>query len=258
MPVKDLPYLRSEDLLARIAARYPEPAWIVLYEVRDGTGFSTAGRRADALALGVWPSRGLQIVGFEVKVSRTDWQRELARPAKAESIARQCDEWWVVSANGAVDGGDVPKGWGWLEADAKGLALRKAHPAKKPAKLEREFLMSVVRSVSRSYVPKSQVHARAEARAEELAALRSTDNRYALEQAKELAGKVEQFEAASGLKISEGWNKPKEVGALVKLALDGQLVHEIRTIARAAEDLGKLVGELEASPLSEALKEARR
>ena len=39
-------------------------------------GFAGGGRYADAIAMNLWPSRGLAVHGFEIKISRGDWQRE--------------------------------------------------------------------------------------------------------------------------------------------------------------------------------------
>jgi len=45
----------------------------------------------------LWPSRGLHLMGFEIKAGRGDWLRELKDPGKAEGIAAYCDQWWVVA-----------------------------------------------------------------------------------------------------------------------------------------------------------------
>ena len=45
----------------------------------------------DAVIMSLWPSRGLELHGVEIKVSRADWKREAADPAKAEAIAAYCD-----------------------------------------------------------------------------------------------------------------------------------------------------------------------
>ena len=42
-------------LAGLIAARYPPPEWAVFFEVSNATGYATS-RRADAIALGIWPS----------------------------------------------------------------------------------------------------------------------------------------------------------------------------------------------------------
>lgn len=91
MAEKEIQHYRSEDLNALVRAKYPGPAYTFLNELRDGTDFHTAGRSADAIAFGTWPSRGLSITGFEYKSYRGDWLNELKKPEKAESIARFCD-----------------------------------------------------------------------------------------------------------------------------------------------------------------------
>lgn len=63
--------------------------------VRDAAGFNVT-RTADVLALGLWPSRGNELHGFEVKVSRADWRKELAQPEKAEGWCQIVDRWWIV------------------------------------------------------------------------------------------------------------------------------------------------------------------
>jgi hypothetical protein len=59
------------------------PEWAYLEKVRDAPGFD-ARRTADAMALGLWHNRGCELHGFEIKVSRADWRRELAELAKAD------------------------------------------------------------------------------------------------------------------------------------------------------------------------------
>lgn len=87
-----------------------------LTHVRDEAGFS-GSRTMDALAMSLWPSRGLALHGFEVKCSRSDWVKELRTPEKAEKLASRCDYWWLVVADPAiVKPGELPEGWGLLVA----------------------------------------------------------------------------------------------------------------------------------------------
>lgn len=80
----------SESVFELLRRRYPAPAWAFLEEVRNQTGYARTIRTADALAMSLYPSRGLHLHGFEVKVSRADWFRELNDPKKAEEIAAYC------------------------------------------------------------------------------------------------------------------------------------------------------------------------
>jgi hypothetical protein len=62
---------------------------------------SMAGRRAD------------NIIGHEIKVSRSDVIAELNDPTKADSWAQFCTRWWLVIPDPAlIDGLPVPEMWG--------------------------------------------------------------------------------------------------------------------------------------------------
>lgn len=102
------------------------PEWAYLEEVRNAPGFD-ATRSLDALAVHLWPSRGHEIHGYEIKCSRSDWLRELKDPHKAEAFAGWCDRFWIVAAPGIVRD-ELPIAWGLLEP--KGSALRVVRQAK--------------------------------------------------------------------------------------------------------------------------------
>lgn len=99
-----------------------------LPHVRNAAGFD-ATRTFDAVAVNLWPSRGLVIHVYEVKVSRSDWRRELAKPDKAEDACRVADRFSIVAPAGAVHDGELPPTWGLIEVrgdgtDAKPWKLR--------------------------------------------------------------------------------------------------------------------------------------
>lgn len=138
------------DLLRR---RYPSPEWALLFEVRNATGYSSrVTRYADAIAMNLWPSRGLEVLGFEIKSYRGDWIRELKDPSKAEVISAYCDHWWIVAANkDVVKPEELPPTWGLLVAQAgekgKLICVRDA-PKLTCKELDRNFVASMLR---RSY-----------------------------------------------------------------------------------------------------------
>lgn len=109
--------MRTGDIKAAMRARYCAPEWALMFEVGDGTGVNQR-RWADAVAMNLWPSRGMEVNGFEIKVSRSDWQRELKNPAKAESVQQYCDRWWIVTAPGIVKDGELPNDSETTAADA--------------------------------------------------------------------------------------------------------------------------------------------
>jgi hypothetical protein len=85
-----------------------------LAQVRNAAGFD-AKRTFDAVAIGLWPSRGHDIHVIEIKVSRSDWLRELAKPDKAEDASKVADRFSVAAPRGVVDIGEVPATWGYIE-----------------------------------------------------------------------------------------------------------------------------------------------
>lgn len=100
---------------------FAPPRYVLLPHVRNSTGYSGQIRTADAVALGMWPSDGMALIGFELKSSRSDWLRELAQPAKREEIGKFCDQWIVVAGGpGIVRISELPAGVGLLEAVPKG------------------------------------------------------------------------------------------------------------------------------------------
>lgn len=77
------------EVVAALRERYPAPEYAFFTEVPDEVGF---GNRMDALAMAMWRSRGLEIHGFEIKCSRSDWLREKKRPHKADGFFSRSGE----------------------------------------------------------------------------------------------------------------------------------------------------------------------
>jgi hypothetical protein len=135
----------TNDLRAMLRAKYPMPEYCLMEEVRDAAGFK-GKRSADAIAMAMWESRGLEILGFEVKASRSDWLRERKNPEKADAIANYCDRWFIVAAPGCVKLEELPEAWGLMEARGKGLAIIKAAPKRvDPHPLTRTFVAAMMR-----------------------------------------------------------------------------------------------------------------
>lgn len=238
-------------MLNLIRKKYPEPAYVVLAEVRDGVGFEKAGREADAMAFGVWPSRGLEVLGFEVKSYRNDWLRELKNPAKAEGIAQYCDQWWLVTEPNVAKLEELPPAWGWYEKSAKDiLKLMKPATVFTAKPLDRTFIMSIVRNVSRSYVAKAQVAEEIEAKAKVMMEQRRQENDFRLENLEALQKRVKVFEEKSGIDLDSEWEWPgEETGKLVKELRDLSLLHHAENIARSATKLQEVIELLKKIPL---------
>ena len=117
---------------------------VFLEEVRAGVG-ADRGRTADVLTLGLWPSRGLLLEGFELKASRSDWRGELDRPEKADAVARYCDRWWLVTVPDVVHAGELPPTWGLLVRKGRKLVCEVEAPPLEPVAPDRQFLAALLR-----------------------------------------------------------------------------------------------------------------
>src|SRR5579872_7207544 len=137
----------EERVIDLLRARYKGNAWAFLPKVRNGTGWKRSARTADAIAMSLWPSRGLHLYGFEVKVDRGDWLRELNDPAKAEDIFAFCDFWYVVAPAGIVERAELPKTWGLMEIE-KDLRETVTAPHLTAKPVDNLFLASLLRKVT--------------------------------------------------------------------------------------------------------------
>src|ERR1700733_5406263 len=137
----------SADMVAALAAKYCQPQFAFFSQVRNAAGFD-ASNTADAMAIGLWPSRGLELHGFEIKVSRGDWLKEISQPAKAESICCYCDRWWMaVSGDDIVRLGELPPTWGLLILSKSLQSFRVVIEAPKlsPDTMPRSFIAALLK-----------------------------------------------------------------------------------------------------------------
>lgn len=121
----------------------------VLFEVRNATGHS-ATRSIDAVTMSLWPSLGLELTGMEIKISRSDWLRELKAPAKASATFEYFDRWYLVAPRTVAKMDEIPEPWGWLAPEGGKLVTLKKAPKNEDVKpLDRKFLASILRCGSK-------------------------------------------------------------------------------------------------------------
>ncbi len=233
----------TNELKAALQAKYSDNAYALVFEVADGTG-SAKSRSADAMAFSLWPSRGLTITGFELKVSRTDWQKELSQPAKAEAICRYCDYWFIVAGDKSiVRDGELPPTWGLMVLSGKGLVTQVPAPQLTSQPIDRAFLMGLIRSAQKPAARENQSILAKEFERGRLSGVNSTnwtiDN--LTKKLVEREKLIRDFEEAAGFSIHKTWDhSPSDVGRIVKDVLSGQHrrdIDEVKRIHRLASDI---------------------
>ncbi len=199
--------------------------YTLLFDVPNVVGVNQA-RRCDAVAIGMWQSTGRLIHGFEVKISRSDWLRELRDVSKADPFIEQCDRWWLVTGHqGVVKPDEIPESWGWMNATKTGLRIqRPAKPLPQDAvSMRRLWAFALIRAATGLGGNGTAFEAAVNKRYAELQ--RQADERLQAQIARinpafeQLQKKVASFEAASGMKLDD-WR----LGNVGKLA---RRLHEI-------------------------------
>jgi hypothetical protein len=245
-------------ILEALRERYAAPAFAYFPHVRNQTGYGRVTRTADAIAMSLFPSRGLHLTGVEVKSDRGDWVRELKDPSKAEEIAAHCDFWVLaVGDREIVRTGELPTGWGMLAPSSGKLKLF-VEPkllGERDDRISRRFLAAILRRAMEDSPAEHLVKAAVEAAREQwhkAKAERDTrESTYELSHARsevaDLRRRITEFEAASGIDIGHGYSMGRIGEAVRALAnsertdrLADQLEASARTLADAAAEVRKI------------------
>ena len=244
--------LSTTQIVDALRKRYSGRGWAFLPQVRATLG-NHACRTADAIAMSLYESRGLELHGFEIKASRNDWLRELKDPAKAEGVSQFCHRWWLVVGDATIVRVDeLPATWGLLVPRGLGLVV-KVHPSKlSPEPLDYHFLSAILRRFSEERpAPERKIadykRGVAEGLSQGKAKLAAEADRH-----QQLQRAFEAFEEVSGVKI-ETWRAERQ-GKALKLLLDvprlrrlrSDTEHAARIIQAAAESVTSAVESLAA------------
>lgn len=238
--------MSESELLVALKERFAAPEFALLPHVRNGTGFTSTTRTADALAMSTWPSRGLELHGFEIKSDRRDWLREKADPEKAEEICRYCDRWWVVvGSSDIIRDGELPPTWGLLVPKGKKLSIKVDAPKLEAQSITKQILAAILRKAQEAVVDESQIMAAVQAErkkhGEEMTAALQRAYDSGERKVAALKAKVDAFENTAGIEIAS-WNGGS-IAEAVRFVLAGGVegarrdLRLLRTQARRIADL---------------------
>jgi hypothetical protein len=266
----------TEVIKAAMRKTWCGPENALVWEVALATGAVARQRYADALIMSLWPSRGLELHGVEIKVSRADWKREAANPEKAEAIAAYCDRWWVHVAPGVIhDLAEVPMTWGVREYNGTRWKTLREATKTDALPMDRAFLASIMRRSVEGVeaIAAMQMAGRIEAQRKEFDARVAQGIKQATDRKAGAQSALDRIEAALGLKITTDYDyggvDPTELGALIKAIVQTGLAsqygglfslrHNAENIGRLAAQAVKAIDEAGAAiaPLADAIKAAQ-
>jgi hypothetical protein len=203
-------------------------AWVFLRQVPDGTSMAKE-RTADAMAIGCWNSTGGNVIhGYEAKVSRSDWLKEIQQVEKSARFTQQIHYWWIAAPEGIVKLEEMPADWGLkiVRRDAAGgYRVKVAKPAtlhKKPV-ISFGLVCAMTRRAFRASPDRKALSIKLAAELERGIQIGEGRNKRNLDatslmevqELQRLKRTVEDFEAASGVKISM-W-QGEEIGDAVRV-----------------------------------------
>jgi len=247
--------MNTEEITKALHKRYDDQAnsYAFLEQVGNSTGFA-CNRHADAIAVSLYPSRGLDITGFEIKASRQDWTHELKNPEKAEEIAQYCHYWYLVLGDAdIVQFAELPTNWGlMIPQDKETLKIAKqAVFNKKAKKIDMPFLCAILRKAQKQLIEPAKLDMRyREGYKEGIKQTREdceSSVKFAKEELKELRQKIKTFEQTCGFSISNWQFKPEEVGKAVNDVLNGAYKRELKNLKRLHEKAQECIKSIEES-----------
>jgi hypothetical protein len=208
------------------------------------------------MALSLWKSRGYELAGFEVKVSRADWRVELSDASKAEVWTDVVDRWWIVAPKGIVPVDELPAPWGLLEVatvrKVEKLVVTKHAPLLTTQRhdIKRSFLVPLLRaagaglkvSVEKTALDEARKEGRQAAEAEIESLKRSNDEYFGrLKDAQQVVREIEQVLGCHlGDWVKADTERAKEVAAHLRAVLRGD-----EQVERARKRVENAAGQLE-------------
>lgn len=107
--------MTATEVLAILQRRHDARTWAFFPELRLGTGYGSKWeQRIDAWAICYYPSKGLQRIAYEIKVSRGDWLAELKQPQKRAGAMEISNLFYFVAPPGVIREDEVPDGCGLM------------------------------------------------------------------------------------------------------------------------------------------------
>ena len=108
--------MNAKDITALLERYHALPEWVSIAEMRCGTGWGKASeQRIDFWSLNCYPSKRLVRVAYEIKVTRDDFQRELADPAKRRPALMLSNQFYFATPPGLLRPVEIPPECGLVE-----------------------------------------------------------------------------------------------------------------------------------------------
>lgn len=234
--------MSSSEVRAALLTRFPVDQYLSIPEAPMHS--DRGGRKLDVLVLALWKSRGLAVDGVEIKVSMSDFRRELAQPEKADWWWQRCDRFWIAAPSDVAKKiqPELPPAWGLLSCTPSGVrALVQAPRNPERQEIPWPTMIGLFRAAADAGT-NALLHARRQGYDEGLAQAKtlqqwnaettdSPEYRQAVSDLERLRESVAAFEEASGLRLERFPPGNQRLGAVVR-AVQAAIIQGPETIDR--------------------------
>jgi hypothetical protein len=107
----------ADDIYRALRIKYSDTKhWIYLEELRIGTGYGKSAEQSfDAWVMSAYPSDSMVKIAFEVKVSRSDFIKEIKKPLKRRWALRYSNKFYFAAPEGMIKPEELPLECGLME-----------------------------------------------------------------------------------------------------------------------------------------------
>lgn len=263
-------------VFAALETVHPGPdKWTLVPHLPDATSFDKV-RTVDAMAFGCWRSVGIAVHGYEIKVSRGDWLREVNDPEKSLGFSNRCNYWWIAAPAGIVKLEELPATWGLREvaktADGYSVKIRRQSTFNPNPVFTMPFVVALARACYRKSpdriadqkeIDAAYERGRRETKADKVKEM-PWEIRAMKKELSELKDLVAKFESASGLRL-DAWefqNVGEQVKALQAIGnreeIYSDVVRQLERLLANARILASPPGEPDPKPLERRAAEKKR
>jgi hypothetical protein len=259
----------ARDVCEALHRRYNKPSqgrpgeqYVCIEEARSGAGFRGNDGQCDFLAINTWQSRGMELIGHEIKVSMSDWKAELDQPEKAERFARFCRRWYVAApadlATRIKD--EVPPAWGLLSISDTGRTKEvRSAPSRQPDEVPAWWWVGWLAQIDRQHkrrlpdlVQEGMAAARREMQAQIDTQVQSR-RRHIEERVEALRANADRLKAATGIDLHRSWP-----GDLESLNVAWELVRRCPSLPTLVDMLRRTADALEPADYSPSAERVTR
>jgi hypothetical protein len=199
--------ITATDIRQALVSAYASPEWYIGFEVGNSTG-ANCRRHADAVAINSYPSKGFEVRGFEIKVSKSDLKAELTNGIKSDEIARFCDYWFLVVPKGLANEFTLPPTWGVIEYIDGGLRQKVKAEKLQHSEPTIGFLCAMLRG--RERVVLESAHKVTAAREEQIRQNTLWSVKNSEQELNKLREKLAEVKAATGIELSD-WRPAQDI-----------------------------------------------